>query len=148
LPCRPRPSVAARPPPLPRLPRKQQLPLLVPRPLYLSKIYSPCACKAQGLFLGALPRPGLPLPLHLPPVIALQPMKRLILVLGILLLAAGVIGIIHPRFTYNKTEEVAKIGPVQANVTHEKAVEVPLAISILLVVTGVGLAVFGIRAKA
>ena len=75
-------------------------------------------------------------------------MKRLVLLLGILLLAAGAIGIIHPRFTYNKTEEVAKIGPVQANVTHEKAVEVPFAISILLVVTGVGLAVFGIRAKA
>ena len=75
-------------------------------------------------------------------------MKRLILVLGILLLAAGVIGIVHPRFTYNKTEEVAKIGPVQANVTHEKTVEVPLAISILLVVAGTGLAVFGIRAKA
>ena len=75
-------------------------------------------------------------------------MKRLTLVLGILLLAAGVIGLVHPRFTYNTTEEVAKIGPMQANVTHEKTVEVPLAISILLVVTGVGLAVFGTKSIA
>ena len=75
-------------------------------------------------------------------------MKRVVLVLGIILMAAGVIGIIHPRFTYNKTEEVAKIGPMQANVTHEKIVEVPLALSILLFVTGVGLTVFGSKGKS
>lgn len=72
-------------------------------------------------------------------------MKRFILVFGLVLIAIGVIGLIHPHFTYNKTEEVAKIGPVQANVTHEKIVEVPLAIPILLLVTGVGLAVFGAK---
>jgi hypothetical protein len=75
-------------------------------------------------------------------------MKRLVLVLGILLAGAGVIGLIHPRFTYNSTEEVAKIGPMQANVTREKVVEVPIAISILLLVTGVGLTVFGFKAKS
>lgn len=74
-------------------------------------------------------------------------MKRLILVLGILLMLAGAIGLIHPRFTYNSTEEVAKLGPMQANVTREKTVEIPIAISILLLVAGAGLTLFGTKAK-
>ncbi len=75
-------------------------------------------------------------------------MKRFILVLGILLMVAGAVGLIHPRFTYNKTEEVAKIGPVQANVTQEKAVEIPIPLSILVLVTGIGLTVFGTKSKS
>lgn len=75
-------------------------------------------------------------------------MKRFVLVLGILLMLAGAVGLIHPRFTYNKTEEVAKIGPMQANVTHEKTVEIPIALSILLLATGIGLTVFGTKAKS
>ncbi|HLK05601.1 MAG TPA: hypothetical protein VKT53_14265 [Candidatus Acidoferrum sp.] len=74
-------------------------------------------------------------------------MKRLVLLLGILLSLAGAIGLIHPRFTYNTTEEVAKLGPMQATVTHDKTVEIPMAISILLLVTGVGLTLFGVKAK-
>lgn len=74
-------------------------------------------------------------------------MKRLILVLGILLMLAGAIGVIHPHFTYNTTEEVAKLGPMQATVTHDKTVEIPIAISILLLVAGVGLTLFGVKAK-
>ena len=81
-------------------------------------------------------------------VIGLQNMKRFILVLGILLMLAGAVGLIHPRFTYNKTEEVAKIGPMQANVTHEEIIEIPIAVSILLLVSGIGLAVFGGKAKS
>jgi hypothetical protein len=75
-------------------------------------------------------------------------MKRFILVLGILLMVAGAVGLIHPRFTYNKTEEVAKIGPVQANVTQEKTVEIPIPLSILVLVTGIGLTVFGTKSKS
>jgi len=75
-------------------------------------------------------------------------MKRLILLLGILLLLAGVIGLAHPTFTYHKKEEVAKIGPVQATVNEEKSVEIPMALSILLLVTGIGLTVFGMKGKA
>ena len=81
-------------------------------------------------------------------VIGLQPMKRFILVLGILLMLAGAVGLIHPRFTYNKTEEVAKIGPVQANVTQEKVIEIPIALSILILVAGIGLTVFGTKSKS
>jgi hypothetical protein len=101
---------------------------------------------ARGLFVFAgmiSDTPSIP-PIVLP-VIGLQPMKRFILVFGIFLIAVGVLGLIHPRVTYNSTEEVAKIGPVQAKVTHEKTVEVPLGLPILLLVTGVGLAIFGTK---
>jgi hypothetical protein len=74
-------------------------------------------------------------------------MKRFILVLGILLMLAGVVGLVHPRFTYNSTEEVAKLGPMQANLTHQKTAEMPLALSVLLFVTGIGLAIFGTKGK-
>jgi uncharacterized membrane protein HdeD (DUF308 family) len=75
-------------------------------------------------------------------------MKRLILVLGILLLLAGVVGLAHPAFTYHKKEDVAKIGPLQATVEQEKIVEIPMALSILLLVTGIGLTVFGMKGKS
>jgi hypothetical protein len=88
------------------------------------------------------------LPLPLPPVIGFQLMKRFILVLGILLMLAGAVGLIHPRFTYNKTEEVAKLGPVQANVTKEKIIEIPIALSILILVAGIGLTVFGTKSRS
>jgi uncharacterized membrane protein HdeD (DUF308 family) len=75
-------------------------------------------------------------------------MKRFVLVLGILLIVAGVLGIVHPTFTYHKKEEVAKLGPLQATVNEEKNAQVPLALSILLLVTGIGLTVFGAKSKA
>ena len=74
-------------------------------------------------------------------------MKRFILVLGIVLMLAGVIGLVHPRFTYHKTEEVAKLGPLQATVNEEKTAEVPIAVSVLLLVAGIGMTVFGVKAK-
>jgi len=74
-------------------------------------------------------------------------MKRFILVLGILLMLAGAVGLVHPRFNYNSTEQVAKLGPMEANVTHQKTVEIPLALSILLLVTGISLTIFGTKSK-
>jgi hypothetical protein len=74
-------------------------------------------------------------------------MKRFILVLGILLMLAGVVGFVHPRFTYNSTEEVAKLGNMQANITRQKTAEVPLPLSGLLLASGIGLTIFGTRTK-
>ena len=64
-----------------------------------------------------------------------------------IVLQSGVIGLVHPRFTYHKTEEVAKLGPLQATVNEEKTAEVPIAVSVLLLVAGIGLTVFGVKAK-
>ena len=70
-------------------------------------------------------------------------MKRFAVILGVILLVLGVVGLVHPVFTYHQQEEVAKIGPVKATVNEEKAVQVPAAVSILLLVAGLGLVVLG-----
>ena len=74
-------------------------------------------------------------------------MKRFFVILGVILLVLGVIGLVHPVFTYHQQEEVAKIGPVKATVNEEKTVQVPAAVSILLLVAGLGLVVLGPRMK-
>jgi len=74
-------------------------------------------------------------------------MKRFFVILGVILLVLGVVGLVHPVFTYHQQEEVAKIGPVKATVNEEKTVQVPAAVSILLLVVGLGLVVLGPRIK-
>ena len=74
-------------------------------------------------------------------------MKRFVIVLGVLLLVLGVIGLVHPTFNYHQQEDVAKIGPIKATVDEEKTLQIPPAVSITLLVAGIGLVVFGPRMK-
>jgi len=66
-------------------------------------------------------------------------MKRALLVFGILLVLLGIVGLAHPVFTYHEKKEVAKLGPVQATVDEEKAVEVPRVVSILVALAGLAI---------
>jgi hypothetical protein len=74
-------------------------------------------------------------------------MKRLPLFLGIILLVLGVIGLIHPTFSYHRQEEVAKLGPIKATVDEEKTAQVPPAVSMILLTVGIALVVVGSRTK-
>jgi hypothetical protein len=74
-------------------------------------------------------------------------MKRFVIILGVILLVLGVIALVHPIFTYHQQEEVAKIGPLQATVNEEKTVEIPAAVSIVLLAAGIGLVLLGPRVK-
>ena len=74
-------------------------------------------------------------------------MKRLVIFLGIILLVFGVIGLVHPSFSYHKQEEVAKIGPIKATVDEEKTAQIPAAVSITSLIAGILLVVFGPRMK-
>jgi uncharacterized membrane protein HdeD (DUF308 family) len=74
-------------------------------------------------------------------------MKRFVIILGVILLVLGVVGLVHPVFTYHQKEEVAKIGPIQATVNEEKAVQVPAAVSIVSLAAGIGLVLLGPRMK-
>ena len=74
-------------------------------------------------------------------------MKRFVIILGVLLLVLGVIGLVHPSFTYHQQEEVAKLGPIKATMDEEKIAQIPAAVSITLLVAGIGLVVFGPRMK-
>jgi uncharacterized membrane protein HdeD (DUF308 family) len=73
--------------------------------------------------------------------------KRLVIILGVILLVLGVIGLVHPSFNYHQQEEVAKIGPIKATVDEEKTAQIPAAVSIVLLIAGIGLVVLGPRMK-
>jgi hypothetical protein len=72
-------------------------------------------------------------------------MKRFILALGVLLMIAGIVGLIHPDFHYQKKEEVARIGPMQATVEKEETATVPVGVSVLLLVAGIGLTALSLK---
>ena len=74
-------------------------------------------------------------------------MKRFVIILGLILLVSGVVGLVHPNFSYHKQEEVAKIGSFKATVDEEKNVQIPAAVSIVLLVSGIGLVLLGPRVK-
>ena len=74
-------------------------------------------------------------------------MKRFLIVFGVILLVFGVVGLAHPIFKYHQQEEVAKLGPIKATFDEEKTAQIPAAVSITLLVAGIGLVVLGPRMK-
>ncbi len=74
-------------------------------------------------------------------------MKRIVILVGVILLVLGVVGLVHPSFNYHQREEVAKLGPIKATVDEEKTAQIPPAVSVTLLVVGIGLVVLGPRMK-
>jgi hypothetical protein len=74
-------------------------------------------------------------------------MKKLLIIAGLVFFVLGIVGLVHPDFTYHKTEEVAHVGPVRATVNEEKVAQVPTAVSIVLLVAGLGLTVLGVKSR-
>ena len=74
-------------------------------------------------------------------------MKRLVIILGLILLTSGVVGLVHPNFSYHKQEELAKLGPYKATLDEEKTIQVPAAVSIVLLISGIGMVLLGPRIK-
>ena len=75
-------------------------------------------------------------------------MKKIMVVAGLLFFVLGIVGLVHPEFTYHKTEEVAHVGPVHATVNEEKVATVPTAVSVNLLVAGLGLTVLGAKSPS
>lgn len=63
--------------------------------------------------------------------------------IGILLIAAGVLGLIYGGFSYTKDSHTARLGPLAITVQEKETVVVPLAASVGSVVLGVFLIVAG-----
>jgi O-antigen/teichoic acid export membrane protein len=74
-------------------------------------------------------------------------MRRFVFILGIVLLVLGVIGLVHPTFNYHRQEEVVKIGSIKATMDEQKTAQIPPALSITLLVAGIGLVLLGPRMK-
>ena len=75
-------------------------------------------------------------------------MKKILVIAGLLFFVLGSVGLVHPEFTYHKTEEVAHVGPVRATVNEEKTATVPTAVSVILLVAGLGLTVLGVKSRS
>jgi len=75
-------------------------------------------------------------------------MKKILVAAGLLFFVLGIVGLVHPDFTYHKTEEVAHLGPMRATVNEEKLAHVPAAVSVILLGAGLGLTVIGVKKRS
>ncbi len=58
---------------------------------------------------------------------------------AILLIVAGVIGLVYGGFTYTKTTTDAKIGPIEVSIKDKETINVPIWAGVGAVVIGAGL---------
>jgi hypothetical protein len=75
-------------------------------------------------------------------------MKKILVAVGLLFFVLGIVGVVHPDFTYHKTEEVAHVGPMRATVNEEKVAHVPTAASVILLLAGLGLTAMGAKRRS
>jgi hypothetical protein len=57
-------------------------------------------------------------------------------ILGVLLIAAGVAGLVYGSFSYTKEEHKAKLGPLQFSIKEKETVAVPVWLSIGAIAAG------------
>jgi hypothetical protein len=56
--------------------------------------------------------------------------------IGILLIAAGVIALVYGGFTYTRRTDAANVGPIQLSVQHRQTVSIPIWAGIGVIVLG------------
>ena len=66
-------------------------------------------------------------------------------ILGIVLIAGGILGLAYGGFSYTKETHQAKVGPIVLSVADKETVNVPLWVSVGAVVVGGLILVFGSR---
>jgi multidrug transporter EmrE-like cation transporter len=64
-------------------------------------------------------------------------------ILGIILLAAGLLALAYGGFTYTKDGHDAQIGPIELSVQEKERVNIPMWAGVAAVVAGVALLVVG-----
>ena len=60
-------------------------------------------------------------------------------VVGMVLIAAGILALIYGGFTYKKETHDATIGPIKIGITEKKRMDVPVWAGVALIVVGGGL---------
>jgi uncharacterized membrane protein len=64
-------------------------------------------------------------------------------IVGLLLIAGGVLGLVYGSFTYTKETHEAKIGPLEMAVKEKETVNVPVWAGVGAIVIGCGLLLVG-----
>ena len=62
---------------------------------------------------------------------------------GIVLIVAGVLGLVYGSFSYTKNTEAVKLGPLELSVKEKETVNVPVWAGIGAIVAGAALLVLG-----
>ena len=60
----------------------------------------------------------------------------LVRILGVLLIVAGVAGLVYGSFSYTKETHQAKLGPIELSIKEKETVAIPIWISIAAVAAG------------
>jgi hypothetical protein len=68
-----------------------------------------------------------------------------ILIVGIVLVIAGVAGLVTGRVSYTTKEKVLDLGPVEATAEKEHTIGIPEIAGVAALVAGIGLVVVGAR---
>jgi hypothetical protein len=66
-------------------------------------------------------------------------------IIAIVLIVAGVLGLVYGKFTYTKETHDAKIGPIEMSIKDKETVNVPVWAGVGAIVIGAGLLVAGGR---
>ncbi len=69
----------------------------------------------------------------------------LVKILAIILITAGLSGLVYGRFSYTKETQEAKIGPLELSVKNTETVYIPVWLGVGAVVAGGGLLLFASR---
>ena len=64
-------------------------------------------------------------------------------IVGILLIAVGVLGLVYRGFSYTKETHTAIIGPIKFSMSDKERVDVPVWASIAAIAAGAGLLLVG-----
>ena len=67
----------------------------------------------------------------------------LVKIMGVLLIVAGLLGIVFSSFSYTKETHEIKLGPIELAVKEKESVNIPLWASVGAIVVGGVLLVFG-----
>ena len=69
------------------------------------------------------------------------------MVVGLLLIAFGVVSLIYQGFSYTTEETVVQLGSLKASAEVEKDVVIPQAVSIVAIIAGIAVVALGARRK-
>jgi hypothetical protein len=64
-------------------------------------------------------------------------------ILAIVLIVAGVLGLVYGGFTYTRETHEAKLGPLEFQVKERERVNVPVWAGVVLIAAGTGILLFG-----
>ncbi len=66
-------------------------------------------------------------------------------IIAIVLIAAGLLGLVYGKFSYTKDTHDAKVGPIELSVKDKETVNVPVWAGVGAIVIGAGLLLAGAR---